>query len=190
MTGSGLAAVVLAGGLGTRMHSETPKHIHPLLGRRLVDWVAEAARALDPDPLVLVTSPDHAASFDGLAVAIQDEPLGTGHAVLAARTSLDRHNGDVLVLAGDSPLLRPETLRALLETHRTSRAAATVLTFTREDPGSYGRIVRGDDDAIQAIVEAADLEERHLAITELNSSTYVFNADKLWPALERLDPAN
>jgi bifunctional UDP-N-acetylglucosamine pyrophosphorylase/glucosamine-1-phosphate N-acetyltransferase len=190
MTGPKLAAVVLAGGLGTRMRSETPKHIHPLLGRRLVDWVADAARALDPDPLVLVTSPEHAASFNGLNVAIQDEPLGTGHAVLASRSSLDGHNGDILVIAGDSPLLRPETLRALLETHHSSEAAATVLTFTREDPGSYGRIVRGDDGAIQAIVEAADLTDDQAAITELNSSTYVFDAQKLWPALDRLDPAN
>jgi bifunctional UDP-N-acetylglucosamine pyrophosphorylase/glucosamine-1-phosphate N-acetyltransferase len=172
------------------MRSETPKHVHPLLGRRLVDWVADAARALDPDPLVLVTSPEHAATFDGLEVAVQHEPLGTGHAVLASRSSLDGHNGDVLVIAGDSPLLRPETLRDLLETHQSSRAAATVLTFTREDPGSYGRIVRGAGGAIQAIVEATDLAENHAAITELNSSTYVFDAQKLWPALERLDPAN
>ncbi|HEV3478389.1 MAG TPA: bifunctional UDP-N-acetylglucosamine diphosphorylase/glucosamine-1-phosphate N-acetyltransferase GlmU [Gaiellaceae bacterium] len=192
MTGSGLAAVVLAGGLGTRMRSETPKHVHPLLGRRLVDWVAEAARGLDPDPLVLVTSPEHAAAFDpdGLQVAVQEEPLGTGHAVLASRRALDGHNGDVLVLAGDSPLLRLETLRELLETHRSSEAAATVLTFTREDPGSYGRIVRGDDGAIHAIVEATDLDDIHGGITELNSSTYVFDAAKLWPALERLEPAN
>src|SRR5918999_1927452 len=172
------------------MRSEMPKHVHPLLGRRLVDWVADAARALDPDPLVVVTSPEHAASFNGLEVAVQEEPLGTGHAVLASRSSLDGHNGDVLVIAGDSPLLRPETLRDLLETHRTSQAAATVLTFTREDPGSYGRIVRDDDGAIRAIVEATDLEDQQAAITELNSSTYVFDAAKLWPALERIDPAN
>jgi bifunctional UDP-N-acetylglucosamine pyrophosphorylase/glucosamine-1-phosphate N-acetyltransferase len=172
------------------MRSETPKHVHPLLGRRLVDWVADAARALDPDPLVLVTSPEHAAAFNGIQVAVQDEPLGTGHAVLASRSSLDGHNGDVLVIAGDSPLLRPETLRDLLETHRGSQAAATVLTFTREDPGDYGRIIRGDDGAIQAIVEATDLADDQAAITELNSSTYVFDAAKLWPTLERLDPAN
>jgi bifunctional UDP-N-acetylglucosamine pyrophosphorylase/glucosamine-1-phosphate N-acetyltransferase len=172
------------------MRSETPKHVHPLLGRRLVDWVADAARALDPDPLVLVTSPQHAAAFDGLQVAVQDEPLGTGHAVLASRSSLDGHNGDVLVIAGDAPLLRPETLRDLLTTHRDSQAAATILTFTREDPGSYGRIVRGDNGAIQAIVEATDLAGDQAAITELNSSTYVFDAARLWPALERLDPAN
>jgi bifunctional UDP-N-acetylglucosamine pyrophosphorylase/glucosamine-1-phosphate N-acetyltransferase len=190
MSGSGLAAVVLAGGLGTRMRSETPKHIHPLLGRRLVDWVAEAARSLDPDPFVVVTAPPYAGSFDGLEIAIQDEPLGTGHAVLAARSTLDGYRGDVLVLAGDAPLVSPGTLRRLLEAHRSSDAAATVLTFTREEPGSYGRIVRGDDGAIRAIVEATDLSGEEEAITEVNSSIYVFDAERLWAALERIDPAN
>jgi bifunctional UDP-N-acetylglucosamine pyrophosphorylase / glucosamine-1-phosphate N-acetyltransferase len=188
--GSEVAAVVLAGGLGTRMRSETPKHLHPLLGRRLVDWVADAARSLEPDRLVVVTSPEFASAFDGLEVAVQDEPLGTGHAVMASRASLTSHEGDVVVLAGDTPLLRPETLRDLLETHRSSGAAATVLTFTREDPGTYGRIVRGGDGAIESIVEATDLNEAQRAITEVNSSIYVFDSRRLWPALERLDSAN
>jgi bifunctional UDP-N-acetylglucosamine pyrophosphorylase / glucosamine-1-phosphate N-acetyltransferase len=190
VNGSGLAAVVLAGGLGTRMHSEKPKYIHPLLGRRVVDWVADAARSLDPDRLVIVTAPAQAESFDGFEVAIQEQPLGTGDAVMAARRSLDGYRGDVLVLAGDAPLLRSETLEGLLDADRSSDAAATVLTFTREDPGSYGRIVRGDDGAIRAIVEATDLGEAEKTITELNSSIYVFDAEQLWPALERIDPAN
>jgi bifunctional UDP-N-acetylglucosamine pyrophosphorylase/glucosamine-1-phosphate N-acetyltransferase len=172
------------------MRSETPKHVHPLLGRRLVDWVAEAALSLEPDRLVIVAGPSSADAFDGLEVAVQEEPLGTGHAVMASRASLDGHKGDVLVLAGDSPLIRPETLRGLLETHRNSGAAATVLTFMREDPGSYGRIVRGENGTIKGIVEATDLTEGVQHITELNSSIYVFDAQRLWPALERLDSAN
>jgi bifunctional UDP-N-acetylglucosamine pyrophosphorylase / glucosamine-1-phosphate N-acetyltransferase len=172
------------------MRSEQPKHVHPLLGRRLVDWVADAVRSLDPDPLVVVTAPAYAQAFDGFDIAIQEEPLGTGHAVIAARSSLDGYQGDVVVLAGDAPLLRAETLRELLETHRRAQAAATVLTFTREDPGSYGRIVRADDGSIRAIVEATDLSPDEQAITELNSSIYVFDAASLWPTLERLDPAN
>ena len=172
------------------MRSETPKHLHELLGRRLVDWVAEAARSLDPDPLVIVTSPGSAAAFDGVEVAVQEEPLGTGHAVMASRAALDGHQGDIVILAGDTPLLRPETLRSLLETHRRSGAAATVLTFDREDPASYGRIVRGADGTVRAIVEATDLDEEKKGITEVNSSIYVFDAVRLWPALERLDAAN
>jgi bifunctional UDP-N-acetylglucosamine pyrophosphorylase/glucosamine-1-phosphate N-acetyltransferase len=190
VNGSGLAAVVLAGGLGTRMRSETPKPFHPLLGRRLVDWVVEAVRSLDPDRLVVVTAPAEAELFDGLEVAIQEKPLGTGDAVMAARRSLGGHESDMLVLAGDTPLLRPETLHGLLDAHLSSDAAATLLTFTRDDPGSYGRIVRGDDGAIQAIVEATDLSNDEETITELNSSIYVFDAGQLWPALERIDPAN
>ncbi|MGH3084508.1 MAG: bifunctional UDP-N-acetylglucosamine diphosphorylase/glucosamine-1-phosphate N-acetyltransferase GlmU [Gaiellaceae bacterium] len=190
VNGSGLTAVVLAGGLGTRMHSETPKYIHPLLGRRVVDWVADAARSLDPDRLVIVTAPAQAGSFDGFEVAIQEKPLGTGDAVNAARRSLDGYRGDVLVLAGDAPLLRSETLEGLLDAHRSTDAAVTVLTFTLEDPGSYGRIVRGDDGAIRAIVEATDLSKDEETISELNSSIYVFDAERLWPALERIDPAN
>src|SRR5262245_138876 len=172
------------------MHSETPKHLHPLLGRRLVDWVAEAAKGLDPDPVVVVTGPAQAEAFEGLDVAVQQEPRGTGDALNAARTSLDGHTGDVLVLSGDSPLLRPETLRGLLQTHRASGAAATVLTFTREDPASYGRIARAADGEITGIVEATDVTDAEAGIDEVNSSTYVFDAAKLWPALERLEPAN
>jgi bifunctional UDP-N-acetylglucosamine pyrophosphorylase / glucosamine-1-phosphate N-acetyltransferase len=187
---SGLAAVVLAGGLGTRMRSETPKHLHPLLGRRLVDWVAEAARGLSPQPLVVVTGPAQADAFEGVEVAVQPRPLGTGDALNAARPSLDGHRGEILVLSGDSPLLRRETLQGLLDTHRQNGAAATVLTFTREDPGSYGRVVRRADGEISAIVEAKDLSDTEAGIDELNSSIYVFDSAKLWPALERLEPAN
>jgi bifunctional UDP-N-acetylglucosamine pyrophosphorylase/glucosamine-1-phosphate N-acetyltransferase len=190
MTTSGVAAVVLAGGLGTRMHSETPKHLHPLLGRRLVDWVVAAADALDPEPLVVVTGPDHADAFEGLTVAVQQQPRGTGDALAAARPALESHNGDVLVLAGDAPLLRADTLRGLLETHRGADAAATVLTCQREDPAEYGRIVRAEDGSVKAIVEAVDASEEELAIHEVNSSIYAFDSAQLWPALDRLDPAN
>ena len=172
------------------MRSETPKHLHPLLGRRLVDWVVDAARSLDPDPLVVVTGPDYADAFDGLEVAVQAEPRGTGDALAVARGSLDGREGDLLVLAGDSPLLRPESLQRLLAVHRESGAAATVLTFRRADPASYGRIVRGEDGSLRAIVEAIDATPEQRAIDEVNSSIYVFAASKLWPALERIVPAN
>jgi bifunctional UDP-N-acetylglucosamine pyrophosphorylase / glucosamine-1-phosphate N-acetyltransferase len=171
------------------MRSATPKHLHPLLGRRLVDWVVDAAAELAPEPLVVVAGPDHADAFDGLVVAVQAEPLGTGDAVAAAKSSLDGA-GDLLVLAGDAPLLRKETLRGLLETHRERSAAVTVLTSRRDDPGDYGRIVRGEDGSVRAIVEAADASDAERAIDEVNSSIYVFDAAQLWPALERLEPAN
>jgi bifunctional UDP-N-acetylglucosamine pyrophosphorylase/glucosamine-1-phosphate N-acetyltransferase len=189
VTDAKLAAVVMAAGQGTRMRSQLPKHLHPLLGRRVVDWVIEAARELMPDPLIVVVSPDYAAEYDGVRVALQTEPLGTGDAVRSAREALDGAD-DVLVLSGDHPLLTPDLLRALLDTHRREGAAATVLTFAPNDPRSYGRIVRDVDGALERIVEASDATPEELQLTEVNSSIYVFSGEALWPALERLEPAN
>jgi bifunctional UDP-N-acetylglucosamine pyrophosphorylase / glucosamine-1-phosphate N-acetyltransferase len=190
VTEARLAAVVLAAGLGTRMRSETPKHLHPLLGRRLVDWVLEATRELRPEPLVVVTPPDSKDAFAGVTVAVQDEPRGTGDAAAAAREALGGFEGDVLVVSGDAAAITSELLGRLLDTHRREDAAATVLSFDRADPGAYGRVVRDGDNGLSAIVEATDATEDELALKEVNSSIYVFAADKLWPALERLRPEN
>jgi bifunctional UDP-N-acetylglucosamine pyrophosphorylase/glucosamine-1-phosphate N-acetyltransferase len=190
VTGSKLAAVVLAAGLGTRMRSETPKHLHPLLGRRLADWVIEAVRELGPDPLVVVTSPDTRHAFENVEVAVQHEPRGTGDAAAAARASLEGFDGDVLVVTGDAAAITSELLARLVDTHRSEGAAATVLSFEPEKPGAYGRIVRDGDGALRAIVEAGDASADELALREVNSSIYVFDAAKLWPALERLSPQN
>src|SRR5215204_7391491 len=151
------------------MRSATPKHLHALLGRRLVDWVIEAGRALEPARLVVVSSPDFAGEFDGVEVAVQESPRGTGDALASAKDALAAQAGEVLVLSGDAPLLRPETLASLLETHRSGDAAATVLTFRRDDPGSYGRIVRGDDGGVRAIVEATDATPEQLRSEEHTS---------------------
>jgi bifunctional UDP-N-acetylglucosamine pyrophosphorylase / glucosamine-1-phosphate N-acetyltransferase len=172
------------------MRSETPKHLHPLLGRRLADWVVEAVREFGPDPLVVVTSPDASDAFPGVQTAVQPEPRGTGDAAAAARASLEEFEGDVLVVTGDAATITPGLLGRLLETHRDAEAAATVLSFELADPGAYGRIVRGDDGLLQAIVEARDADEDELALREVNSSIYVFDARRLWPALERLQPDN
>jgi bifunctional UDP-N-acetylglucosamine pyrophosphorylase/glucosamine-1-phosphate N-acetyltransferase len=185
-----LAAIVLAAGLGTRMRSETPKHLHTLLGRRMVDWVVEAARGLSPDPLVVVTSPDQQDAFEGVTVAVQPEPRGTGDATAAARGALDDFQGDVLVVSGDAAAITTEILGHLLETHRSEQAAATVLSFDRDEPGAYGRVVRAADGTLQSIVEATDATDEELELKEINSSIYVFAADKLWPAVERLEPQN
>jgi bifunctional UDP-N-acetylglucosamine pyrophosphorylase / glucosamine-1-phosphate N-acetyltransferase len=184
------AAVVLAGGLGTRMRSATPKHFHPLLGRRMVDWVVEAARAVGADPLVVVTSPEGAGAFDGIEVAVQAEPRGTGDALASARGSLEGVGGDLFVLSGDAPVLSAELLRELLEAHRREGAAATVLSFRPPDPREYGRIIRGEDGAVHSIVEAVDATPEQLGVDEVNSSIYVFAADKVWRALDGLDTAN
>jgi bifunctional UDP-N-acetylglucosamine pyrophosphorylase / glucosamine-1-phosphate N-acetyltransferase len=173
------------------MRSETPKHLHPLLGRRLADWVVEAVRELGPEPLVVVTSPDARDAFEGEGVeaAVQDDLRDTGDAAAAARSSLEGFDGDVLVVTGDAATITAGVLARLLETHRAEGAAATVLSFELDDPGAYGRIVRNGS-GLERIVEARDATDQELAIREVNSSIYVFEASKLWPALERLQPDN
>jgi bifunctional UDP-N-acetylglucosamine pyrophosphorylase/glucosamine-1-phosphate N-acetyltransferase len=189
VTDSTFAAVVMAGGMGTRMNSRVPKHLHPILGRRMVDWVLEAARPLGPEPLVVVSSPESREAFDGVPVAVQERPLGTGDAVRTAREAVDG-TGTLLVLSGDTPLLTAELLEALLETHAREGAAATVLTFEPGDPGAYGRVLRGGDGSVSGIVEAVDATPDQLEVGECNSSIYVFESDRLWPALEALTPHN
>ncbi len=183
------AAVVMAAGLGTRMKSATAKHLHPLLGRRLVDWVVEAVRPLGADPLVVVASPDAADAFDGIEVAVQEKPLGTGDSLRAARTKVVGAK-ELLVVSGDHPRLSSRLLDQLVTEHRASGATATVLSFEPPDPRAYGRIVRNGDGRLEAIVEHADTDDRQRAIREVNSSIYVFAADKLWPALDRIEPVN
>src|SRR6266536_6595055 len=137
-----LSAVVMAGGLGTRMKSATPKHLHPLLGRRIVDWVIGAAAEAGADPVVVVASPDTAGGYEDVQVVVQKRALGTGDAVRCARERLGDAEGDVLVLNGDVPALTADVLEELLETHRRDGAAATVLSFEPDEPRAYGRIVR------------------------------------------------
>jgi bifunctional UDP-N-acetylglucosamine pyrophosphorylase/glucosamine-1-phosphate N-acetyltransferase len=185
-----LAAVVMAGGLGTRMKSATPKHLHPLLGRRMVDWVVQAAQEAGVDRVVVVTSPDAADSYAGVDVAVQQTPLGTGDAVRCAKDALAGSTGDVLVLNGDVPALTPDLIRALVETHQREGAAATVLAFEPDDTRSYGRVVRDASGRLARIVEAPDASPEELALREVNSGIYVFRADKLWPVLDRLEPHN
>ena len=180
----------MAAGLGTRMRSEVPKHLHTLLGRRMVDWVVAVARDLGADPLVVVTSPASANAFDGTEIAVQAEPLGTGDAVRSARSALEGRVEDVLVLSGDTPLLRAEALSELVESHRRSGSWATVLSFQPDEPREYGRIVRGEDGRLLRIVEARDATPAELELREVNSSIYVFRAERLWPVLDRLEPRN
>jgi bifunctional UDP-N-acetylglucosamine pyrophosphorylase / glucosamine-1-phosphate N-acetyltransferase len=186
---SDFAAVIMAAGLGTRMKSATPKHLHPLLGRRLVDWVVAAVEPLGADPLVLVVAADAVHAFEGRDVAVQEKPLGTGDSLRAARPKLEGAK-QLLVVSGDHPRLSATLLQQLVDEHRRSGATATVLSFEPPDPLAYGRIVRGEDGRLLQIVENADADEAQRAIREVNSSIYVFEADRLWPALERIEPVN
>src|SRR5579871_805649 len=166
----------MAGGIGTRMKSATPKHLHPLLGRRMVDWVVEAARGAGVERVVVVASAATRELFAGVDVCVQEEPRGTGDAVRCAREALGDFDGDVLVLNGDVPALRPETIAALIDTHRAAGAGATVLSFEPADAAAYGRIVRDGNGGLARIVEARDASPEELALTEVNSGIYVFAA--------------
>jgi len=195
MTSRPLAAVVMAAGLGTRMRSRRAKHLHLLLGRRLLDWVIGAAQPVGPSPFVVVcslaTKDDLEGSLPtGVELAVQEQPLGTGDAVASARQALDTFTGDVLVLPGDAPLLTPSLLGDLIETHRNRGASVTVLSFEPEDPRRYGRVLRQQDGSLARIVEAADASDEELEIREVNSSIYVFAVEQLWAALDRLDARN
>jgi bifunctional UDP-N-acetylglucosamine pyrophosphorylase/glucosamine-1-phosphate N-acetyltransferase len=187
---SDLAAVVMAGGLGTRMKSSVPKHLHPLLGRRVVDWVLEAARELGADPLVVVASPDTSDAYSDVTVAVQREARGTGDAVASAREALGGFDGSVLVLDAAAPLLTPELLTELLAAHREDGSAVTILTFEPDRPLPYGRIIRGENGDVRAIVEEKDATPEQRAVRELNSSIYVFEADALWDALAHVRDDN
>jgi bifunctional UDP-N-acetylglucosamine pyrophosphorylase/glucosamine-1-phosphate N-acetyltransferase len=185
----------MAAGLGTRMKSRRPKHLHPVLGRRLLDWALEAVRPLAPSPFLVVCSPETRAelanSLPGeIDLVMQTEPRGTGDAVAAARERLAGFEGDVLVVPGDSPLMTTDVLRGLVDEHRRDGADATLLSIEPREPFPYGRIVRDETGSVRAIVEAEDASPEELAIREVNASFYVFTAARLWSALERLDTNN
>jgi bifunctional UDP-N-acetylglucosamine pyrophosphorylase / glucosamine-1-phosphate N-acetyltransferase len=174
------------------MKSEVPKHFHPILGRRMIDWIIETGRETGARPIVVVASPAARDKFGDseVEVAVQEKPLGTGDAVRAARAALAQYDGDVLVLSGDTPLLTATLLEALVGMHRREHADATILSAEPEDPRLYGRVVRAADGTVLKVVEGTDARPEEQKIREINSSIYVFRSAALWPALEQLEPKN
>jgi len=195
MTARPLAAVVLAAGKGKRMRSALPKVLLEACGRALVEHVLEALRPLAPQPTVVVCG--HGAERVRAALkdrdvrfALQEEQLGTGHAVQCALRELPGFRGDLLVVLGDTPLLDTATLQALLHAHRAGGASMTVLTAEVAEPGSLGRIVRGRGGRLERIVEWKDAREEERAIREINTGVLVADAAVLPGALARLAPDN
>lgn len=190
------AVVVLAAGAGTRMRSALPKPLHPIAGRSLLGHVLAAIGELAPSATAVVVGHGRDQVIAELAVrdpsavtVVQAEQRGTGHAMQLAMDELAGINGPVLLLPGDAPLLRPETLRALVAEHVTRGAATTFLTARVTDPTGYGRVIR-DDDGVCAIVEERDTDDAQRAITEVATSVYVFDAERLRPALAGLAADN
>jgi len=193
-----LGVVILAAGQGKRMKNPAmAKVMYPINGKPMVEYVADLARTLQAQRILIVVGWQKDAVIDHLKTtnskieyACQDEQLGTGHAVQQTRSILNGFDGDILVLSGDVPLLTEKTLKALLGYHRTSGAVATILTAELDDPTGYGRIVRNKDESVKKIVEHKDATAKELAIKEINSGIYVFDHEKLFEALEHLTPEN
>lgn len=202
MTRRTLSAVVLAAGEGTRMRSSRPKPLHLLCGRAMVLHILDALSQLPLDRAVVVVGhraewvtkalTEQAPSSLPIGFVEQYVQRGTGDAVSVALTAFDDEvdDDDILVVPGDTPLLRAETLLELVIDHRRHDAAATMLTAEMVDPAGYGRVVRGRDDRVARVVEHADASPDELAITEINTSIYCFRRSVLAPALRRLHPQN
>ena len=168
------------------MKSDLPKVLHELCGRPMLAYVLDAARAAGCDRVLAVVGHEaelvrQAFADDGADITwvTQSPQLGTGHAVMVCREHLAELSGAVIVLAGDGPLIRPETLKQLLATHRETGAALTLATSILPDPGRYGRIVRDESGQLAGIVEYLDADEAQRAIGEVNVSMYCFDAEAL-----------
>ena len=194
--GERLAAIVLAAGRSKRMRSDTPKVLHGVLGLPLVEHVVLAAEAAGAERIVVVVAPDQTGpigealqAHDRVAIAVQQEPRGTGHAVAAARDALAGFQGVALVLVGDAPCITPSALERLLQHRRERAAPVAVLSAELPDPTGYGRIVRGPDGDLAAIVEEKDASEHVKALREVSSGVFALELPRALGWLERLTPS-
>src|SRR2546430_4785954 len=194
MSNNDLAIVILAAGKGTRLKSSLTKVLHRAGGRTLVEQLMRACEPLKARQTVVVVGHQAervAAVVEPLAAltVLQQPQNGTGHAMQVAKRALGRARFAV-VLPGDAPLVRTETLKALIAAHHTGNAAATILSAVLADPSGYGRVVRKTETAVSAIVEESQLTDEQREINEINSAIYCFTLEKLWPALAQVKPNN
>lgn len=190
-----LASVILAAGKGTRMKSDQAKVLHPLCGKPMLHYSITLARDIGSERIVPVVG--HQAekikrlfNEDDLIFALQKEQRGTAHAVLQAKAALYNFTGDVVILCGDVPLLLPSTVESLVEHHRSHNASLTVLTTFLTDPGSYGRVIRGEEDTVLKIVEARDATEEEKEIREINTGIYCAESRFLFEAVDQIGNEN
>jgi bifunctional UDP-N-acetylglucosamine pyrophosphorylase / glucosamine-1-phosphate N-acetyltransferase len=187
--------VILAAGQGTRMRSSVQKLLHPLCGRPIIDWSIAAAREAGAGRVVVVDSPERPlepVTGDGVELAVQQEPRGTADAVKAAAGQIGPDQ-TVVVINGDVPLVRPETLHALIEAHGKSHSAATIVTVVLSDPSGYGRVIRAPDGTVERVVETkadGDATEHERQIREVNTGMFAFDGDALLMALEQVRADN
>jgi bifunctional UDP-N-acetylglucosamine pyrophosphorylase/glucosamine-1-phosphate N-acetyltransferase/UDP-N-acetylglucosamine pyrophosphorylase len=191
-----VCAVVLAAGKGTRMKSDLPKVLVPVCGRPMVEFVLDMLAECGVGRVLVVVGyrsdlvRQTLANRSGLTFVEQTEQLGTGHAVMVCREELTGYDGPVVVVTGDSPLVRPATIARLLDEFKQTRPACLLGTATKDDPRGLGRIVRDAAGRFVGIVEEKDATDEQRAINEVNMSCYVFNAADLLGALDRLQADN
>jgi bifunctional UDP-N-acetylglucosamine pyrophosphorylase/glucosamine-1-phosphate N-acetyltransferase len=194
MSNKDAAVLILAAGKGTRLKSRLAKVLHHAGGRPIVDHVVRACLPLHAKKIIAVVghqSEQVIAAVEpyGVVTVLQQPQNGTGHALLVSRRAIGNAKY-LIVLPGDAPLIRTETLRALLHKHKTGNAAATILTAVLADPSGYGRILRKSGDTVSAIIEESQLNLDQRELNEINSSIYCFTTAKLWPALAQVKPDN
>ena len=189
-------AIILAAGKGTRMESDLPKVLVSACGRPMVEYVVDALAAAGVNRMIAVVGyragdvKSALAHREGLSFVEQTEQLGTGHAVMVCRHQIDEHEGPVLVVTGDSPLIQTTSVNALLELYASERPACILGSLHKDDPQGLGRIVRNDQGDFMGIVEEKDATSAQRLITEVNMSTYVFDAAELRLALDQLTNDN
>lgn len=185
-----LAVIIMAAGKGTRMKSDLPKVLHEIAGKPLLTHVLNTAGELKPVRVVVIVGHgreqvEQTLDNTGVDVAVQDPPLGTGHAVMQAEMALTGFNGDVVILSGDVPLLTAESLKKLTDYHRAKQATITVASTKAPNPFGYGRIVRDEAGNFLRIVEHKDATETELKLDEINSGIYCVRCRALFSALHR-----
>jgi len=193
-----LNVLIMAAGLGTRMKSNRAKVLHELGGSPLIAHVVRAAQTLNPQAILVVVG-HQAEEVERAALAeagdlvrpvLQAQQRGTGDAVESARSELENSDSLVLILSGDVPMIKADTLRKLIDHHNNARAACTILSVRLENPTGYGHIIRNQNDAFQKIVEHRDATEEQRLVKEINSGIYCFDAKELYRALRKVEPAN
>jgi len=188
-------AIILAAGKGTRMKSELLKVAHKVAGKPIVEYVVDTVNELGSNQIYMVVghqadSVQNLLPQKSIEFVLQREQLGTGHAVMQVSDVYPNDNSTVLILAGDCPLIKTETLQSLVNMHLESNSAATILTTKMKDPASYGRILRGEMGTVLGIKEAKDCSEKELAINEINTGVYAFESSYLFENLKKLNTNN
>jgi len=187
-------AIILAAGKGTRMKSRTPKILHEILGKTIIKHILESLKDAGIKDVIVVAGYGSDLLKKTLPInvkiVLQNKLLGSGDAVMATRNILKGYSGDILIICGDTPLIKGETLTRLVREHKSSGSSATVLTAKIKDPGSYGRIVRGEGGEILKIAEETEARLSEKVINEINVGTYCFTKEDLFTALKEVEPDN